>query len=145
MAVDEAIKNNIGEIVLIVEHQAENHRIAHYIEYELKTIFNLHEEEDSKTEENPENGGNPYDNEDPENKLPGTDGSGGLGTGDILFGSNDAFFDPEKGVVEYGDVITTYYGEILGKLNEGTLDENLREFFERYYDMLLGDDKLDKE
>ena len=68
-----------------------------------------------------------------------------MGTGQILFGSNDAFFDPEKGLVVYGDVITSYYGEILGKLNEGTLDESLREFFEHYYDMLLGDDKLNEE
>ena len=71
--------------------------------------------------------------------------SGGLGSGDVLFGSDDAFFDPEKGIVEYGDVITIYYGEILGKLNEGTLDESLREYFEYYYDMLLGDDKINEE
>ena len=57
----------------------------------------------------------------------------------------DAFFDPEKGVVVYGDVITGYYGDILGKLNEGLLDESLREYFEHYYDMLLGDDKLKEE
>ena len=62
-----------------------------------------------------------------------------------MFGSNDEFFDPDKGVVIYGDVITSYYGEILGKLNEGTLDEGLREYFERYYDELLGDGELDKE
>ena len=145
-AVDTAINNNIDSIMSVVELQAENYRIAHYIEFELNSIFGLNKNDsDSSTEEDDEEQEkNPYD-EDNKDKEQNTNNSGGLGTGDVLFGSNDEFFDPDKGVVEYGEVITNYYGEILGKLNEGLLDESLREYFEYYYNMLLGDDKLDKE
>lgn len=143
-AVDAAINSNIENIISVVDLQAENFRIAHYIEYELNSIFGIEEEKtETATEEEDLPTENPY--EDDEKEDENKNNSGGLGTGQILFGSNDAFFDPEKGVVVYGDVITSYYGEILGKLNEGTLDESLREYFEYYYDMLLGDDKLNEE
>lgn len=143
--VQKVINNNIENIITIINNQAENYRIAHYIEFELKVIFGLEETKTGESEEEEdENHNNPYDDED-DKKDQQQNNSGGLGTGDILFGSNDEFFDPDKGVVIYGDVITSYYGEILGKLNEGTLDEGLREYFERYYDELLGDGELDKE
>ena len=133
-------------IVDIVKHQAENYRIAHYIEYELKDIFSLNEVvEDGSIDDEDEQNKNPYDDTNNDRDDQSQNNSGGLGTGDILFGSNDAFFDPEMGTVVYGDVITKYYGEILGKLNEGILPEELREYFELYYDVLLGDGNLDKE
>lgn len=145
-AVEEVINKNIDSIMNVIEIQAENYRIAHYIEFELNSIFGLenNETDSSGDEEDDEQQKNPYEDED-KDKDENINNSGGLGTGDVLFGSNDQFFDPDKGVVEYGDVITGYYGEILGKLNEGLLDENLREYFEYYYNMLLGNDKLDEE
>ena len=145
-AVEEVINKNIDSIMNVIELQAENYRIAHYIEFELNSIFGLenNETDSSGDEEDDEQQKNPYEDED-KDKDENINNSGGLGTGDVLFGSNDQFFDPDKGVVEYGDVITGYYGEILGKLNEGLLDENLREYFEYYYNMLLGNDKLDEE
>lgn len=145
-AVEDVIKSNLDGIMSVIELQAENYRIAHYIEFELNSIFGLNKNEsDSSGNEDEENQQkNPYD-EDNKDKEENQNNSGGLGTGDVLFGSNDQFFDPDKGVVEYGDVITGYYGEILGKLNEGLLDEDLREYFEYYYNMLLGNDKLDEE
>lgn len=146
IAVEEVINKNIDSIMNVIEIQAENYRIAHYIEFELNSIFGLenNETDSSGDEEDDEQQKNPYEDED-KDKDENINNSGGLGTGDVLFGSNDQFFDPDKGVVEYGDVITGYYGEILGKLNEGLLDENLREYFEYYYNMLLGNDKLDEE
>lgn len=144
-AVDAAIYNNIENILSVVNLQAENYRIAHYIEFELNAIFGLNEPTKEPTDEGDEDiiTENPYEEDKKEDEN--INNSGGLGSGDVLFGSDDAFFDPEKGIVEYGDVITMYYGEILGKLNEGILDESVREFFERYYDMLLGGDKFDEE
>ena len=145
-AVEDVIKSNLDGIMSVIELQAENYRIAHYIEFELNSIFGLNknESDSSGDEVDDEQQKNPYEDED-KDKDENINNSGGLGTGDVLFGSNDQFFDPDKGVVEYGDVITGYYGEILGKLNEGLLDEDLREYFEYYYNMLLGNDKLDEE
>ena len=53
-----------------------------------------------------------------------------------FFETSRAVFDPEEGTVKYGDVITNYYGEIIGKLNDGTIPEEYREYLEQYFDII---------
>lgn len=132
------------EIAMLISHQAENKKIADYIESELKNIFGLNEGNiDDPTHSG---SGNPNIEDPNQNiKLPDGPADGGLGKGEILFGSNDAFFDPEKGLVEYGDVITSYYGALVGKFNDGTIPEELKEFFEQYYEILFGIEEDEEE
>ena len=133
-AVKEAVKNNINPIIEVVKAQAENKRVAILIEEGLKDIFRLNNidiEIDNL-------GGD--ETENPDDKKPVNDSNqGGLGTGEYLFGSDDLFFDPETGIVRYGDVYFGYYGDLLSKFEDGTLPEELREFFDYYFGILGGD------
>ena len=71
-------------------------------------------------------------------KLNPDEVQGGYGSGEVLFGSDDNIFDIEEGIVKYGEVISKYYGDIVGKFNDGTLPEEYKEFFDKYYDLLFG-------
>ncbi len=121
-------------------NQKMNESITNYIISQLRYIFSLYEDDPNNntgegsqdvTHEKPEK---------PENNTPPQDGdfSGGYGTGEIIFGSDDSFFDPEKGKVEFSDVISKYQNDILGRLEEGKIPEELKEYFEYYYDILFG-------
>ena len=61
---------------------------------------------------------------------------------DDIFGyyGDIQFFD-----VVYGDVITDYYGDIDGKFKDDKIPEDLKDFFNHYYDILFGDLEDNKE
>ena len=130
----EAVRNNLQPIVDEITYQAENKRVAVVVIDGLEAIFKLNdvEIEDSEIDKLP-------GNEEDDNKHNNQSGQGGLGTGDYLFGSDDLFFDPEKGIIKYGDVYFEYYGDLLSKFEDGTLPEELREFFDYYFGILGGD------
>lgn len=130
----EAVRNNLQPIVDEITYQAENKRVAVVVIDGLEAIFKLNdvEIEDSEIDKLP-------GNEEDDNKQNNQSGQGGLGTGDYLFGSDDLFFDPEKGIIKYGDVYFEYYGDLLSKFEDGTLPEELREFFDYYFGILGGD------
>ena len=132
------IESSLEEIMPIIEQQAENKEITIYVINGLKDIFGLNEKDDNNNQDGSNQDGTSGDGEDEEDDKNQGDLGGGLGTGDILFGSDEEFFDPELGKVTYGDVITEYYGEIIGKFNDGTLSEEYREFFDKYFEMLFG-------
>lgn len=132
------IESSLEEIMPIIEQQAENKEITIYVINGLKDIFGLNEKDDNSNQDGSNQDGTSGDGEDEEDDKNQGDLGGGLGTGDILFGSDEEFFDPELGKVTYGDVITEYYGEIIGKFNDGTLSEEYREFFDKYFEMLFG-------
>ena len=130
----EAVRSNLQPIVDEITYQAENKRVAVVVIEGLEAIFKLNdvEIEDSEIDKLPED-------EEDDNKHNNQSGQGGLGTGDYLFGSDDLFFDPEKGIIKYGDVYFEYYGDLLSKFEDGTLPEELREFFDYYFGILGGD------
>lgn len=143
-AVSEAVNKYYVPVIDVLNQQLINKEVAEYIEDELINIFSLYED-DSTTETDPNDNPN---NPNPDDPNPGDDkidNTGGLGTGDIIFGSDDSFFDPEKGNVVYGDVITDYYGDIDGKFNDEKIPSSLKEYFKYYFDILFGDLESDKE
>ncbi len=123
------------KIIDEINKQAINSEIALYIEEELVEIFGLYEDVNDDDFEDDD----PNFDEDDDKKNENQDNQGGLGTGDVIFGSNDLFFDPNEGQVEYGDVITKYYGELMSKINDGTISEEERKYLEQYFDILFGD------
>lgn len=133
-AVKTAVRTNGSKVVEIVEVQAQNKYIADHIETTLKDIFDIVDEDSDLGG----GSGEGQENNDNKNNLP-TNNSGGAGTGEVLYGSDDKFFDPEKGEVNYGDVYTKYYGDIVGKFADGVIPEELRDYFDRYFDILQGD------
>lgn len=132
--VKEVVKVHGPIVAQIIEVQAENQNIANKIEKTLKELFNIIDENTDL-----EGGkGEGQEDDDDKNNLPNNN-SGGAGTGEVLFGSDDKFFDPEKGEVVYGDVYTKYFGDIIGKFADGVISEELRDFFNHYFDILQGD------
>ncbi len=69
--------------------------------------------------------------------------AGGIGSGEVLFGSNDTIYDPDKGsYLPYGEVFEAYYAAVLEHMENGNLPEELEDMFYDYFAMLAnGTDK----
>jgi hypothetical protein len=66
-------------------------------------------------------------------------GSGGLGTGDVIYGSNDLIFDPDKNAhVPYGDVINDYFAKANEQITDGRVSEEISDAAEEYFGTLFG-------
>ena len=130
------INTNKPIIVDIIRQQAENKVIIEYVIEQLEIIFGLKETENEDGTNSDTNNGQINPTEPP--KISDDDNSGGYGTGEVLFGSDDVMFDIEEGVIKYGDVIAKYYGDLVGKFNDGTLPEEYKEFFDKYFNELFG-------
>ena len=136
------VNKSIDPIVSSVIDQKANSDVCEYIVDALISIFGLEEILEDEFGSNSSDG--KEDEEDEDIKLP-TTGQGGLGTGELEVGSDDLIFDIEEGIVKYGEVIERYYGDIIGKLQEGTISEELRTYFNKYFDELFGDIQADDE
>lgn len=136
-SIAKAINNNKENIINVVKQQSENKVIIEYVIEQLEIIFGLNETEDSG-EFDPNNNNNEQINPTEPPKLTDGETPGGYGYGEVLLGSDDIMFDIEKGSVEYGEVIAKYYGDLIGKFNDGTLPEEYKEFFDKYFDILFG-------
>lgn len=137
-SVRSVIETSTTEIMPIVKQQAENKEITDYVINGLKDIFGLNKKDEEGNQDSTGGDNTPGEGEDEEDDKNQGDLGGGLGSGDILFGSDEEFFDPELGKVSYGDVITDYYGDIVGKFKDGTISEEYKEFFDKYFEMLFG-------
>lgn len=64
--------------------------------------------------------------------------SGGLGSGEMIFGSNDTIYDPNsESYVTYGEVIDAYYAKITELLVDGNLPHELEEALNDYFAILF--------
>ena len=68
--------------------------------------------------------------------------SGGLGSGEMVFGSNDTIYDPNsEQYVTYGSVIMDYYARITDLIVDVGLPPDLEEMVSDYYAILFAKDK----
>lgn len=111
-----------------------------YINTQLRAIFNLKEEnpEQQDPNEQPEDPEDPKKEDDPANQ-------GGAGTGDTIYAGDDQFFDPEKGLVKYGDVISDYNSVITAMIMEGSIPPEMEEYFKAYFALLYGNNQENSE
>ena len=134
-------ENAVGRILDQISIQNDNRDERDIVVEELLDIFGLTEDDlptaikDKLEEENQAK--YPEDKED--DKL----GDGGMGSGETIYGSNDAVFDPETAThVKYGEIINQWYEE--GRLNDGTVPEELKQLYLEYISYLDGNkDKFD--
>ena len=85
----------------------------------------------SEPEENPDDS----EVEEPEGNM----GSGGLGTGDVIYGSNDLVFDPYTGTYRpYGEIINDYFVKANEQITDGKTSEEISDAVEEYFDILFG-------
>ena len=83
--------------------------------------------------------------DDPEVDEPDVDiGSGGLGTGDVVYGSDDQIFDPDKNTyVPYGDMFNDYFAKANEQIVDGRTDDEISDAAESYFGTLLSGAKKD--
>lgn len=68
--------------------------------------------------------------EEKEDELVG----GGKGNGEVIYGSDDAVYDPKQEAhVKYGDVIDEYNGQKVTDMQERPLTDEQKEFIDKYF------------
>ena len=84
-----------------------------------------------------------YDPEDDMDKIH----TGGIGTGDVIFGSDDTVYDPETGTyVPYGEIIDRYYARITELFVDGRLTPEMEKAVSDYFTILFdGSDRKESE
>ena len=117
--------------------QATNEEVEDDTIYTLLSIFGI------KASEVPEHvfndpedprGEGDYDQEDDLDHI----NSGGLGSGEVIFGSNDTIYDPTtESYVTYGEVIKDYYARITELLVDGNLSPELEDALNDYFAILF--------
>ena len=91
----------------------------------------------SEPEENPDDS----EVEEPEGNM----GSGGLGTGEVIYGSNDLVFDPSTGTYRpYGEIINDYFVKANEQITDGKTSDEISDAVEEYFDILFGGAKNDE-
>lgn len=80
-------------------------------------------------------GGGDMEDDDDDNPL----GTGGLGTGEIIYGSNDMIYDPNKNeYVPYSELINEYFAKINELIIDGKTTDEAAKLAEYYYGLLFG-------
>ena len=66
-------------------------------------------------------------------------GSGGLGTGEVIYGSNDLIFDPYTNTYRpYGEVLNDYFVKATEQVTDGKTSDKISEAIEEYFGILFG-------
>lgn len=92
---------------------------------------------DEDTDRLPSDSGGNEDGEDDKDDI--TAGTGGLGTGDAIYGSTDIVFDPDTNTyVPYGDIINEYFGKANEQILDGKTDDEISDAVEDYFGTLFG-------
>ena len=72
---------------------------------------------------------------EPENNL----GAGGLGTGDVIYGSNDLVFDPDTNTYRpYGEILNEYFAKANEQITDGKVSDEISDAAEEYFGTLFG-------
>ncbi len=87
---------------------------------------------------------NAYDPNEDSDFIPDEDdkemsGVGGIGSGEVHYGSNDTIYDDVTGeYITYGEVLARYYTAVLGQMEEGSLPADLEDMLREYFERLHG-------
>lgn len=132
-----AIHESIPGILNTLEAEALVVNVGNYVISELKRIFNI-------VEENP-NPSNKDDNEEDENNNNKPDDDigniGGIGDEITHYAGDDWFFDPDKGLVKYGEVINEYHSVVISLIRDGVIPSEMEDYFVTYFELLYKEDK----
>ena len=116
--------------------QATNEEVEDDTIYALLSIFGIKASEVPEDVFNDPDDPRGEDDYEPKDELDHIN-SGGLGSGEMIFGSNDTIYDPNKeAYVTYGDVINEYYARITELLVDGGLTPEMEEALSDYFAFL---------
>jgi hypothetical protein len=85
-------------------------------------------------------GGSANTPEDPEVEEPDHGiSSGGLGTGEVIYGSNDMIFDPHTNTYRpYGEILNEYFAKVNEYITDGKTSAEISDALEEYFSLLYG-------
>ncbi len=64
---------------------------------------------------------------------------GGIGSGEVHYGSNDTIYDDVTDTyITYGEVLARYYAAVMGQMEDGTLPADLEDMLNAYFERLHG-------
>lgn len=112
-----------------VIRQVETLYMANYLEERLIAIFELPNNDEPV---NPPVPNPPSGDEEPTDP----DKGGGGGHGDTIYAGDDIFYDPDKGLVPYYEVIAKYSAYIEGLVQDGVISEELANYYIEYFNNL---------
>ena len=145
---DDTVKTAITELLAAarlsftaaLSEASVNSEVGTYTVARLMEIFGITKDDlPPEVEENlPEQSGDNNDGEEPPEEDEEQKGdSGGFGSGDTLYGSDDAIYYPdEERYAKYGEVINEYYAKITEKILSGELSAELVAELEKYFETL---------
>lgn len=126
----EAAAEQIGAAL---QQQGINRQTTDHAIEELMTIFGIDWTElpdELKYSDDEEAATKDEEYEEKEDEVVG----GGKGNGEVIYGSDDAVYDPKKEAhVKYGDVIDEYNGQKVTDLEERPLTDEQKEFIDKYF------------
>ena len=113
--------------------QKTNRRVADYVQTELMNIFKLTDEDlpDLNNDDEEEFQGSQDDDDEEKGPAPGSPDDG-----ETNYGSNDLIFDPERGFVHYGEVLTDYENIMDEWLQDDNVPEELKQMIRDYFNSL---------
>ena len=89
-----------------------------------------------ETEHSPDDSPEAPDEDDENNNQAN---SGGLGTGEVIYGSNDLVFDPYTNTYRpYGEIINDYFVKANEQITDGKTSDEISDAVEEYFDALFG-------
>ena len=142
----EAVKAAVGHakdtVSTALLAESTNEGVRNTVVRRLLQIFGITEDE-LPASERPKDAGaggsdGGYDGEDSDEEL----NSGGLGSGDMVYGSDDTVYDPESGeYLTYGEVIDRYFAKVSEHFMDGNVPEELEELVSAYFAALYNGDK----
>ena len=131
----EALSTSLNKALL---QQNINKETGEMVVTTLMTIFELTAEDIPPEEVPTPDTDKNEDGESPDDKEEDKATQGGIGDGNLLFGSDDEIFSPaDNEHVIYGDVILDYYKIVSDKILDGNLPEGLEQFISDYFDTLF--------
>ena len=132
--VDGVFTAGAAGIEIPLKQQEINLQTTDMVVRELMYIFGISANE-LPQEERPGYGGSSDGSSKDENTDKGDDG--GLGSGNVNYGSNDQIYCPDKGAyVSYGEVLNAYFGRVEEQIRDGNTPETLEQFIREYFDSL---------
>lgn len=143
MQVTDAFNVAYSEMGKAMVQQRYDDRMGDYVIDRLLEIFGIARDELPPEADDPDQGPQtPGDYEDDDDDQTLTDG--GIGSGELIMGSQDVIYDPNRdGYVQYSEVIDLYNAIFLEKKIDGVLSEEVAALIESYFTALFGPSNKD--
>ncbi|MDE7306105.1 MAG: hypothetical protein K2N33_01815, partial [Clostridia bacterium] len=122
-----------------VSQESYNCLMGEYVRNRLAKIFNISLNDLPALRYGVEGGSGGIGSDDPADKDDDKNHGGGMGDGNMIYGSDDEVYDHELGQrVKYGEVINKHYTNILNLILEGNLTEDFTAALDSYFSILMG-------